>query len=424
MARISTEYITSMAVKNTTTKQVKYFFLFYYFCLLFYMIRATFAALMFNQMISFISTKLYLEFESIINYGYRMGIIDRYFITVICPVYFSLFFVDYIVHFQPKSGPRYCCQLVYDLMVVNRDNFYLLNPKLNLKDIFCKYILNRQNTLANVTPQLLKHFPELEPSIQQKAVLITICFDLFATFSYLFMAFLNVTFVCYLYVFTVWPVYFFARGFFTFLDITFFTYTIFHTFKISFFLCHFFNLLLYVLSSQLKLAMDNLDTHLKKVFKTRKRKNLLRKKKNLSTFLNITYLPLYNCVLYSLDKTNNELVSRGLLIALLTFFGFNVYSVSMVTLVKLRSEAMFIIYTVNGVSIFFIFFMFGPMIRVEKRMRISRQRLFQTQTYLSSFGFNGLRLHLKINSTNQLVFAFTVGPVGELTSKSVFNVIC
>lgn len=175
--------------------------------------------------------------------------------------------------------------------------------------------------------------------------------------------------------------------------------------------------------------MKRFDCLLKKMSKNvKKLNNYLQNQNKLVTFLSTIYLPLYHQTVYNLDKTNRELVSDGLLLILLTQFGFNVYSVSMLTLMELRAEVLLIIITVNSLATFIIIFLLWPMISVERKMRFARNRLLRAQSYLgqksSSLFISAkiVRLQLKMVSTSSLAFAFTVGPLGDLTTKSVFEV--
>lgn len=429
-ATISTDYISCMVVNSknksglrcSTTERVKYCLLFYYIGMASYMMRMLIAALVLNKVLNFISPKVYLEVEPLIGYGIREGIIDRYSVVVIWPVFLILFAVDFVVHFQRKSGVRQCCRLAFDLMVLNRENFYLLNPQLNWQNILLKFLFNNEGNVVKVTRKPLPHFPRLKRCIRRKAVIFSLAFDLFATFSYIHITFFGISIACYFYFFTVWPVYSFARGLFNLFDIVFLGWTIFHSVDLGFFFIHFANLLLYVLSMQQKASIWRLELLLKKVSKSAEGKCLESNKRKLAAFLRSTYLPVYSQIVRHLDTSNKELVSKGLMLTLLSLFGYNVYSVSMLTLKKFKLEVLSVLFSINFTATFFFFLLIRPLVEVERTMRSARNCLRRAQPYLKTGSAAVVGLQLKMISTSSSVFAFTVGPVGVLTTKSLYEV--
>lgn len=429
MKTISIDYITAMVVSSnnkslfqtTTTKKIKYCCLFYYLILAFYMIRTLFAALVLNGLVKFISLDSYFEVESYISFGIRLNIIDRYSAAVVWPLYFMGIAVDYVVHFQRRNGVRQCCILAYELIVVNRENFHLLNPGLSWKNIFSKCICKNENSLIKVTNRPLAHFSTLKKSIRQRAVLFTITCDLIAVSFYFFSGLCITALAGALYIFTIWPVHSFVRGLFDLVDVLLIGWSLFHSFQLGFFFGHFANLLLYVLSSQQVLVIKQLNRFLKKVSQSKKR-NCLRNQNKLSTFLKNTYLPLYHWIVKSLDQTNNEIVSVGLLVMLLTQFGFNVYSVCMFTLMDFNIEVLLLLFVINIVGTFFMSLGIRPMIAVQRTVRSARHLLLRSQLYLNIGSLATLRLQLKTMTTSRLNFAFTVGPLGVLTTKSIYEV--
>lgn len=433
-ATISTDYITAMVERrdktrfqNTKPKNGKNKYLLFYVLVTIYMGRMFFGALVLNEVFNSISPESFLEVESMVDYGIRMGVIDRYSLPVIWPLFLIILAVDYMVHFQPKTGHqvKHCFELAYELMVLNREHFHVLNPELSWRDIISKFIFDKSESKAvvRVTTLPLPQFPELEMAIRRKAVLFTLTFDILAASFYLVSALISLTLSCSQFILNVGSDFTPTRRFFIFVDSVFLAVSIFHTGNLIFFFGHLINLLLYVFQSQLKFALQRLDYLLKKSSKIGNRNSSQQNEFQLAVFLSTEYLPLYHRLVYNLDKTNSELVSGGLLLAVLTQLGFNVYSVSMLTLMEMQTEGLFVLLFMNSLIIFFTFFYLGPMIRIEQKMRAARHQLYRAQPYFGRTGYAAfLQLQLKMSSTCCLPFAFTIGPLGVLTVKSVFEV--
>lgn len=267
MKTISTDYMTNMMVHNnsksrflttSSNKNSKYYFLFYYFCLGTFIARMMFAALVLNEIVTFISPSNYLQIEQSIDYCLKLGVVDRHSTNVIWPLFLIVIAVDYVVHFQRQNGVWHCCTLAYELMVLNRENFWSLNEGLNYKQVCSRFIFKNDN-LIKVTSQPLEHFPFLETSIRKKAVLFTLTLDFVGTIFYISYAFFAFLLVCFLYIFTIWPVYSFFQGLFLILNISFVAGSSFHFAKLGFFLGHLLNLFLYVLSNQIELSIKQLN---------------------------------------------------------------------------------------------------------------------------------------------------------------------
>ena len=276
----------------------------------------------------------------------------------------------------------------------------------------------------------MAHFPDLPKSIRQRALLLSMAIDQLAPICTLLLGLFISVLVLSLYLATIAPVYPLGQGLVLLLDIATIVYLDWHSVKICFFGGHFFSVLLYVLTSQQMFAVRRLDYLLQKVvFKFNQNKKSLSKRhyRRLTTFIISTFLPLYQRIVVDLRKTDNELVSSGLLLALLTLLGFNVYSTSMAMLKTLSTEVLLILGSLNGVIIIFFTVALGTMISVKRRMRAARYCLHSralpvlaTRHCCSSAD---VRLRLKVMSFSRVKFAFTVGPIGVLTAETAFQAL-
>lgn len=129
----------------------------------------------------------------------------------------------------------------------------------------------------------------------------------------------------------------------------------------------------------------------------------MRRQIYIQNLIKNIYLLLYRKLVFDLNQTNNELVSDGLLLILLTVFGFNVYSVFMLVLMNLKFVIVFIFFSVNFITFLIIYLNIRLMIAVERVMSSARL-LFQTQPYLGAGQYFGC---FKVKAKNDLLKFFS-----------------
>lgn len=254
--------------------------------------------------------------------------------------------------------------LIHDLLVVNKKAFFALNRSLSKIKLVIKMVtstlLNHRFTPVNVSSEPLTGFPTLDHSIRQRAAHLSLTLDLAIGVSLFNYALICIAIVVVFYVNAVWPVYPLGTGLVILVEFTLIWYISWHGTKITLFFEHAISLLLYVFKKQEMSAMKKLGKRLMKVKKFKKegqnKNKLAKSQRQLATFLQAKYLPLHLRILGDLARADSELVSSILLFSLLTFFGFNVYSVTSVVLVKTLSTS---VYAVLLLFSFFVPFYIG-----------------------------------------------------------------
>ncbi len=110
-----------------------------------YFVMTTFRCLLMSVFLSFSNLSFlatsYFTYDPMASLFYQMGVLDRNLALLLLPVMPILPYVDYLVSFTR----RYRCYLYnYDLLVIIREDFYLLNPQVDTwRKLFA--LLNGEN---------------------------------------------------------------------------------------------------------------------------------------------------------------------------------------------------------------------------------------------------------------------------------------
>lgn len=415
---ISADYITDMVKQNKLISYQKRCFLYlYYTYIAVYMVRLMVSALALNDLII---PKFYLKVDVFIGFLVRHKLLDRYSTLVFWPVFLLFLFLDYVVHFRRGL---YSFYLAYDIIVANKKNFFQLNPQLNWLNI-----LNQNCEKVRVTRQPLRYFPALQKSIRQKSVIFSFTFDLIIAVSVLFYALLHTFSFTNLYFYLIWSTVSLGHSLIVMLECLIIMYTVWHGTKIGFFLAHFNGLIIHVLSSQQIIALRIVENLIKKV-KRRKLnpsfayQHLVSSQHHLATFLKTIYLPLHYRQLFNLDRLNVEVCSPCLFLTLLTVFGFSVYSMTILTVMKEVSvKVRALILVANCVVPLITYTAISPQLKISRLMVSTQKYLQWLQLYLGNSTTNDVQLKLKLAAASDCRFAFTVGPVGSVSTEFVLNV--
>ena len=141
------------------------------------------------------------------------------------------------------------------------------------------------------------------------------------------------------------------------------------------------------------------------------------------------YLPAYIRwqlrLIYLLLTTNREIISPILLLVMISMFGVNVYATTMLVLKSLPFEQKMLLLVVCFLQTFFILLSMLQLIKATEALYSSCRHLHRAQLVLLDKAH--LSLKIKLFTLNEVLtsggkFAFTVGPVGKITSNALFEV--
>ncbi len=313
---ISANYITAMTVEQTKVNfllQLSAATLLYYLYLL-----LTFARLIIVVLIlTWHLLPNYLHYDLLLAFFVRKHFIDSNLALVLGLADPMVFYLDYSVHVL--RGLR-CFRLGHDLLVVNVDRFFSLNPQLGVWECL-RYICcnqsdgnDRNNVLKLNTPKLA-HFPHLHHSIRCRAVLFSAAFNVFIAIYVVSFGLFFLFFIGYYFVTHIWPVYSLLPSLIFLLDFLFLGYIFWNTTKIAIFYAHAINLIIYVLVAQQAVMNQSLQILL----------NAKSRKSSLSYIQLVIYLERYIAVNFQFISNiliiNKEFVSFVLMIAIVTMLG-------------------------------------------------------------------------------------------------------
>lgn len=359
----------------------------------------------------------YFHYDLVADFLIKLFNSDSKFPLVLWPNLLLFFYADYSVHFC-KGLLSFC--LGYDLIVLNPKNFFVLNPQFKSVKIFKKVLWEKvfNSDQIKFKIQSLPNFPYLHRSSRCQAVLYSFVFEIFMASFVVFLGFLCFLLLCYLYFAKIYPVYIFWQSIIMFVDITMILYLIWHSFKLALFILHTLYLVIYVLSAQQKIMNETVQVLTKSKFKKSKIAQL-----QLAVYLNKyikTQLRNINLLLF----TNKEFISTTLCLCMLTMFGVNVYSVAMITLRNLQLINKMILVAICALQFIVIILGVMRMIMVSKALYSSNRYLYRAQFQLDA---SYLSLKIKLLTMYEVLnggkkFAYTVGPVGKLTSRALMKV--
>ncbi|KAH9407077.1 hypothetical protein TYRP_023784 [Tyrophagus putrescentiae] len=141
----------------------------------------------------------YLHYDLLMGFLRRVNFIDGYLALVGWPSMVLAIVLDYTVRFSRQTVSY---RLSYDLVVVNKDRFWLLNAHLlnnGVGHLFGSLLGKQQSFGKSIifnSPKL-QYFPHLSHSVRVKAVALSLLFDLVIGISSLLLRILGV--ICALY---------------------------------------------------------------------------------------------------------------------------------------------------------------------------------------------------------------------------------
>ena len=182
-----------------------------------------------------------------------MGLIDRYLAMVLWPGPLLFMYLETLVSF-PRPLPVYLH--IFDLIVLNREQFWPLNPQLDSwRGLLA--LLQRKNAVNLEQIKLkwrqLPHLGPIDHSIRARAVALVTAFDLFLGFSVTFVGVLCFLAVYALSLTEIWRQFSPAKKLILLVDASMALFVLWSTVRVSFFFGHAVNSLFSVqLRQQLK----------------------------------------------------------------------------------------------------------------------------------------------------------------------------
>ena len=390
----------------------------------------------------------------------QLGILDRYLALVMWLVPVFMLYIDYLVGFT--RGKRLYL-LALDLLVYNREDFYRLNPQITGRNLF--QLLTRRYDRAEGVRwrwRTLPHFgTPLDALVRLQALALATAIDLALGTIVLVLGLFGCPLAVYLFSLTgPWTGYSSAQKLVIFLDGCASLYLIWRAIKLGLFFAAIINLVLGAggLSGQQRV----MDRKLFGLLKNCNSSTSQRRKTSwdfhqhyhyhhyrhyhlhlLSSFLP-TYLSGHFRLITDCLVIDRELISRLFLLVFACMTGLNVYSITMVTLkreLNLLGRAIMVAAAVVQFAV--ILLALKPLLLAHRTVHDRPSKLLYS-SILALSGGNGnsgssyltfssspyqLHLKLKLSTYCQLLtnsettkIAFSVGPVGKVTSNAVFQV--
>lgn len=316
---ISSRYITEMIEENnhnslpskfiTLSKFLHFRICFYYTYTLVLVLRLFTTALILNLQI-FLN---FFAFDPLMDLFVQMGLVDRYLALVLWPSPFLFLYFDYLISFTRRLS---CYYIVYDLLVLNRKNFWRLNPQLNIKNALpLLWTFKKRNNGVKLCK--LEHTIPFEHSIRCRAVVVATAGDVFIASMMVLLGTLFSLAVYFLLEFAIKlhgvnsP----EKVLIIFVEASLVMYVVWHGVKIALFLALILNLVIYVYVNQQRVANRRLEKLITSSNETH------RKKWQLFTYIKERYLPAHFHELVDILHTDQQIVSQATMAILLTMLG-------------------------------------------------------------------------------------------------------
>ena len=378
----------------------------------------------------------------------RMGILDRNLALAISPAPLMFLYIDYLVSFTRGYS---CSYQGHSLLVVNREDFWTLNPQLqnSLKKLLLLFSFLGNSTKGDFDDDFervklkwasLPHLsPHLEHRIRVRSVAQTTAYDLGVAVIVLLVAALCPV-ALYACSFTsVWKTFSFVKKCLVTVDGTLALFLLWRSITITLFFGHATNSLFHVQLGQQRAFDGRLRGLLLLLHQNAKPATFtkfqhLLSRHQLSTFLSSTYLPFHRKLIEDTLTMDRQLVSRVLLFGLLSYFSFNIYTLTLFLfrqhLSTVERGFIFALFCLNPALVLHTL---QTMISVHKAMHSPAKALYKAIQCLSSSSSKesenvSLFLHLKLKLATYVEvlttgekFAFSVGPIGKVTSSAVLE---
>ncbi len=442
----SVQYITFQVnkVNNKNGRKNRNFFTFrhlYYLYLLyisFMVVRVVVASLVLHRILTFTFSspeEYFSTVDILIGHLFKLGVLNRY-LGLVCAPFTLLVLFDYWFYFG-GDGSNSTYRLLYDLVVLNKRNFFQLNPqlggwtglaKMKFQEWFNKkYVQKRkqQKMKLTVTTTPLTILSTLPTSIRLQAALFSLTADLLTMLLFAYFSLITAIFQPHSFLQTEYlgglPI-----RLLIFFEVFFVTTVSLYNSLLSLLIGHFLSLVVFVLKRLQTVATSQLKLRTELT----KRRRQQGGNHNLAAFLRSAYLPLHNRVVIHLHHANDQLFSRALFYFISAVLVVNIYVVTQLMFEEDKLSADMKLHLVVGCLYQLSVFVFAlrPMVAAQRVMVAAGLQHFRSQVYLPS-GSGSLSLRLKLSAITTIdnrklfVFAFTLGPLGCVTAKFIMEVM-
>ncbi len=435
------------------------FIVIYYFYLLVSLLRTqlcTVAKFYPDQLLPYLQL-YYFAYDPSGEIFYFWPILDKYFLLCTCLVFLLMFYFDYLITFT-RGFQSY--RQVFDLTVINRQDFYQLNPLIgeswkNLL-VFFRHSKGFDSRRVQLRCQTLPHWGPIEHSIRVKAVVQSTYYDLVIAFTVVFLAaFSPPIFACTSSLAPAWGRQSPLRQMIIFTDISLALYCLGRIATTSQVLSFALNLLINVQSAQQR----TYNCQLAKMIALMKRRAVSGQEKSaladspakttaaksnkpqsiqdrngrgrlhpsLATHLLTAFLRAHLQLVKATLTFDKEVISQTLFFAFAALFPFNLYAVSLLSLTTMATSAQLILFCICSFHFFCMVLVGRPTITLQKVLYSPASSLY-VSTMLVGNGGSELQLKLKLAKHYEVLttgekIAFNVGPLGKITTSSFFEVI-
>ena len=458
---ISSRYVTFQVNKNAQNDRRKgfdkrklcdYFYRLYLLYLSFLIFRIGMAALVIHRIIplSILPEDYFSTVDLLIGHMLKMGIVNRYMGFVCAPFIFLVLF-DHWLYFGGGRGEQdktttTTYRLLYDLTVLNKRNFFQLNPQLGgwrglVKLKLQEWLINtgkpahQQTSKLKVTSSPLACLPNLPPTIRLRAALFSLTADLLTALLLAYFSLATALFVPYTFLKTS---YLKSRTMQLLLlsEITFMAVATLYNTLLSLLIGHLLSVVVFVLKKLQALATSQPKLRIA-LLRKRKRNNTKSTNSGLATFLASAYLPQHNQVVLHFSRANEHLFSRTLFYFILATLVMNITIVTQLMFEQqesLKPEIKLHFLLGCAYQLAASVAVLRPMVATERVMVAAGRQHFRSQVYLANgsggSGGNTVALSFKLAATTTTdnrkpyAFAFTLGPLGPVTAKFIMEVKC
>ena len=422
---------------SITLKHLYYLYLLY---ISFMVVRVAVASLVLHRILSFTFNSPEEYFSSVdilIGHLFKLGVLNRN-LGLVCAPFTLLVLFDYWFYFG-GDGNNSTYRLLYDLVVLNKRNFFQLNPQLGgwtglAKMKFQNWWFTKkdaqkrkQKMKLTVTTTPLTILSTLPTSIRLQAALFSLTADLLTMLLFAYFSLITAIFQPHSFLQTEYlgglPL-----RLLIFFEVFFVTTVSLYNSLLSLLIGHFLSLVVFVLKRLQAAATAQLKLRIELTKRRRRRQGA--KNHSLAAFLRSAYLPLHNRVVIHFTRANEQLFSRALFYFISAVLVVNIYVVTQLMFEEEKLSADMKLHLVVGCLYQLSVFVFAlrPMVAAQRVMVAAGRQHFRSQVYLPS-GSGSLSLRLKLSAITTVdnrklfVFAFTLGPLGCVTAKFIMEVM-
>lgn len=444
---LTSNYISFMAFENRNNRVNGYgritnalvilrHFIFYSYQFIF-----TFRLILCLTALNFPLYETYFKYDIFLDYLVSIGFFDSHLTLVLIPAPLLMAYYDYLGSFA--KGLRVYI-LAYDLMLLNRSHFLRLNKKLTWSTLWNAVVRKDTYTLEEIRLRWhqLPHANHLDYLIRVRAVVYAYFVDL------LFALYVTISALVCLYFLSSYNAFFAlsvsadlliskTRLFLFFFDCCLFLYSFWSCSCTVFLLILILHMLIIVFVGQqremnrrlgLIMLMLGVSDVLGKKKRINKKNEVIMKaaaSKSLAFHLPF-YLRFHFRMLREFFTANQEIVSTFLLRTLFCIFSLNIYIITALMLKSMSLQNRIVLLDVVSLQTIFLCLATQPMIVAFRSLRSPARYLYQAQLRLNRLP-QITTLKIKLATYYEVLtsgepFAFSVGPLGKVTSQNVLQV--